>query len=554
MKRHWALLLGLATAAAASVATSADILQHEPRHSPFAYILDYLTRHPGQPECFINEGYLNFHQDWQVDTAMPRAAIQGTNYLRRWSYPTGGSNGSPDVTRTLLQGLAKVPGLSSNIFVAVAAADCDGCGASRPYLRQVLPEAQLHTDLAADTTHGKTVQCTNGTVYLTQNGSVNLQTVGVTTKANTSLVFVETGQGNQVPPMYGHFRNLWHAVVGGSGTVFPGGGGDSSGLDGMSHPAVIGGRPVTFYAGRRNAFVGPTWTDGGLSIPFPGNLFPPTAGELPADDLRTVNWYDQVILDAGTQLVDGQAVTIDIYMFEIGQSNPFIDNLVRLVRHGFVDCPPEGCAGSRVRNAPPDGGKVVAISKKPGARVPASAFPGQLTVNLNYQFQDPCTSRRPCPETATLRDLGHPVVGGSPAYRMNVNRVWQGFTQSRLPGNPRVPSTPQDMHLKLALLTYGQQVRLYVATSNLDTPNVGSGQKWQAGNTIDMNVTDGLYRQYLPELRSIATEGDLSQFLLSGANVAGNSYFDPAIAPAGGAITASGIAAYLFPLATNAMP
>lgn len=549
MKQRWAFFLGVALVGVASVASAVEILQHQPRHSPFAYILDYLQRNPGQPECHINEGYLNFLEDWDIDASMPRDAVSGTNYLKRWTYPLGGTEGSPDVTRTLLTGLNQIPGLAANIFVAVAAEDCDGCNEKHPYLRQVLPKAKLNTRLAANTTHGKTLQCTNGSVYLTQNGSTNMQTVGVTTKANNSLVFVETAQPGRIPPMYGHFRNLWHAVVSDSGQAFPNGGVDSSGLDGMTHPALVGGRPVTFYAGRRNAFVGPTWNDGGLSIPFPENLYPPAEGELRGNDLKTVNWYDQVILDAGTKLIEGKAVTIDIYMFEIGETNPFIDNLVRLVRYGFIDCPIGNCNNARGKKHAKAAGKPVAISKKPGASVPTSAFPGELTVNLNYQFQQPCTSKRRCP-TTTFRYLNQPIAGGSAGYRMNVNRVWQGFAKSRMTGNPLVPFTPQDMHLKVATVTWEQQVRLYVATSNLDMPNVGSGQKWQAGNTIDMTVADGLYQRYLPELRTIAGDGDLSQFLLGQANVAGNSYFDPAIVP-GGEIKESGIAVFLFPLATG---
>ncbi|WP_295580804.1 hypothetical protein [uncultured Lamprocystis sp.] len=134
-----------------------------------------------------------------------------------------------------------------------------------------------------------------------------MQTVGVTAKANNSLVFVETGSPGHPPPLYGWFKDLWHAVVSNTGTVFQGGARDSSGLGGMTRPATIGGRKVSFYAGRRNAFVGPTWTDGGLSLPFPANLYPPTAGELPDPGLANVNWYDQILLDAETRLAQGDA-------------------------------------------------------------------------------------------------------------------------------------------------------------------------------------------------------------------------------------------------------
>lgn len=543
MNRTRATILGLAIAMTALEAFAVDILQNDPKRSPFAYILDYMTRHPGQPECYANEGYLNFLEDWAVDPSIARDAVNGTNYLQRWTYPLGSKAGSPDVTQTLLSGLNAIPGLDKNIYVAVAGSDCDGCGAKHTYLRQVLPKAQLHTDLPDSATHGKSLQCTNGSVYLTQNGSTNMQTVGVTTKANNSLVFVETGSLDRVPPMYTHFRNLWHAVVNSSGTVFPGGAADSSGLNGMTTPVVIGGRPVTFYAGRRNAFVGPTWTDGGLSLPFPANLYPPTEGELPTDRLHIVNWYDQILLDAGAQLVNGEAVTIDIFMFEIGPTNPFVDNLVRLVTHGFIDCPTAACQRWAQR-------KPVAISKKADAKVPETAFPGQLTVNFHYQFQQACAKRMGCP-TKTFQYLNGPITGGSPNYRMTVNKVWQGFTRSKMPGNPAAPFTPQDMHLKVGVLSYGQQVKLYVASSNLDMPNFGSGQKWQAGNTIEMTAADDLYQLYRGELTNIATQGDLSQFLLNTANTVKNSHFDPAVAPSDAAFTDSGIAAFLFPLNTT---
>lgn len=519
------------------------ILQNDPLYSPFAYILDTLARNPGQPACYINEGYLNFLEDWYLAPDVVPAAGSGTSDIRRWPWPPGSEPGSPDVTRTLLSGLNTIPGAAANIFVAVSDKDCDGCKAGRQYLRQALPRAQLHTAIAADATHGKSLQCSNGGVYMTQNGSTNMQTVGVTTKANNSLVFVETARVGQVPPMYGHFLNLWRAVVDNTGTVFPGGGRDSSGLAGMTNPAVIGGRKVSFYAGRRHAFVGPTWSDGGLSIPFPGNLYPPTAGELRDGDLRVVNWYDQAILDAGMKLADGQDVAIDVFMFEVGQENPFVDNLARLVKYGFVDCPVEACP--TFAHA-----KTVSASKKPGAAAPATAFPGRLAVSFYYQFQSHCPRPGSC-STRTHQYLVTPIAGGSPGYTMAVRRVWQGFAASHMRGNPDAPFTPQDMHLKVAAMTSGQQVRLYVATSNLDMPDRGSGRKWQAGNIIETRGDDGLYRLYQREFRSIAEDGDLSQFRLGRSNAAGNSYFDPGIGPSGGTIAASGIAAFMFPLLTE---
>jgi hypothetical protein len=310
----------------------------------------------------------------------------------------------------------------------------------------------------------------------------------------------------------------------------------------MASPATIGGRTVSFYAGRRNAFVGPTWTDGGLSLPFPANLYPPTAGELPDPGLANVNWYDQILLDAGTRLAQGEEVAIDLFMFEIGESNPFIDNLFRLVNYGFVDCPQPACPGYADR-------KPVPISKKPDARPPANAFPGHLRVTLYYQFQQGCTQSGTCP-TRTHEYLNGPNAGGNPDYRMTVKKVWQGFTSSHLPGNPRVPDTPQDMHLKVGVVRAGRQVRLYVATSNLDMPDQGSGRKWQAGTIIETSPEDELYRLYQREFASIAGDGDLSQYNLGFANALGNSHFDQGIEPLTPTMTRSGIAAFVFPLNT----
>ena len=321
-----ALAFWLGSSGASPSDAQTAVLQNDPRHSPFACILDTLSRRSGRTECFIDEGYLNFLEDWDLDPTVVRTPGGGTSDVRRWPWPTGGEPGSPDVAWTLLRGLDALPG--AEVFVAVSRHDCDGCSDKRPILKAALPRGRLHIDLPGDATHAKTVQCSRGGVFVTQTGSTNLQTVAVTTKANSSLVFVETGSPTKAPPVYARFRDLWRAVVADSGTVFPGGAKDSSGLDGMTNPAVIGGRTVRFYAGRRHAFVGPTWSDGGLSLSFPDNLYPPSDGELRAADLQVVNWYDQVILDAGKKLAAGEAVALDVFMFEVGRENPFVDNLV----------------------------------------------------------------------------------------------------------------------------------------------------------------------------------------------------------------------------------
>jgi hypothetical protein len=101
-----------------------------------------------------------------------------------------------------------IPGAAAATHIAVSHHDCDGCSTDHPDLNETLP---------ADATHVKTLQSTNGRVYLTQHGSTNMQTVGVTTKANHSLVFVETGRPGHPPPLYRWFKDIWRAVVSDTG-------------------------------------------------------------------------------------------------------------------------------------------------------------------------------------------------------------------------------------------------------------------------------------------------------------------------------------------------
>ncbi len=48
----------------------------------------------------------------------------------------------------------------------------------------------------------------------------------------------------------------------------------------------------------------------------------------------------------------------------------------------------------------------------------------------------------------------------------------------------------------------------------------------------------------------MAGDGDLAQYQLGHANALGNNYFDPGIEPTTGAMTRSGLVAFLFPLNT----
>ncbi|MEI6286588.1 MAG: hypothetical protein WCP79_08815 [Bacillota bacterium] len=508
------------------------IPQNDPQHSPFAFITEYISRYPGfgneYPRFYFNEGYLNFQEDYW---------LAGGVSVAKWKYniPStknttndfNNNSKSPDIAWQLLNAIDQIPGAGKNTYVVSYSSDSvDTTGGKLDLFSQFpkIPKTNIHISSSDYVTHGKNMLATNGSVWFSQNGSVNLQTVELTTKANNSLVFVET-----TPTLYNHFLGLWHAVRdnGTSGEYFTDGTKDSTGLT-ASQPVQIGARRVAFYAGRNNGFVGPTWDNGGLDTPFPDNLYPPIRNEI--TNLDNVNWYDQVLYDAGELLYDNaNSVTIDIAMFEIGLENPFIDNLYRFVNKGF------------------ENGK--AISKTHPAHTPQGGtnFPGKLTVNLYYQFQDPPGFTTPTATHNYLNTNDGNVTNGN--YGINVVKVWQGFAEQGL----TEPTTPMDMHHKFALITYQNSsgaisdYKLYVASSNLDQPCVGSGKKWQSGTVIQASTaSDPLFAFYKTQIQYL-TLGQAYASTQNGNN--GNSYFDSNIdTKFVNMLTASGIAAFVYPL------
>jgi len=529
------IILCFTCVAQAAVITGAAvpvIPQNNPHNSPFAYILDYISRHPGfgsdYPRFYFNEGYLNFQEDYW---------LSGDVAIAKWKYNIPSTKNtkndfiynskSPDATWQLFSAIERIPNAGANTYVVAYSSDSVATSGGKIDLFSQfpkIPKANIHVSSRDYVTHGKNMLATNGSVWLSQNGSANLQTVELTTKANNSLVFVETE-----PTLYNHFLGLWHAVRdnGASASYFPNCSRDSTGLT-ATQAVQIGSRQVTFYAGRNNCFVGPTWQNGGLNTPFPGNLYPPIHNEITS--LDNVNWYDQVLYDAGELLyTNSNSVTIDIVMFEIGLSNPFIDNLYRFVNNGFE--------------------KGKAISKANPSHTPRgnTNFPGKLTVNLYYQFQDPLSGSLATNTYTYLNTNNGCVTNGS--YQINTVKVWQDFAERGL----TEPKTPMDMHHKFAMITYQNSsgamsdYKLYIASSNLDQPGVGSGKKWQSGTVLQASAaSDPLFAfyktqiQYLPYGQAYAATQNSNS---------GNAYFDSNVDTRYvSMLTSSGLAAFVFPL------
>ena len=313
-------------------------------------------------------------------------------------------------------------------------------------------------------THAKVFQLGNGRdLYFTVHGSLNLQTVGMTCKANNAMRFVEAR-----PELYSRFTQLASAVEAGSGQArFGGGAGSDNGSGSDIGPVRIGNYSVQFYGGRADEFVGGDLTS--VSRDFPGNINPPIAGQHPQG---LVNWYDNVLYDAARQLRQGRDVRIDVMIFEIGQQNAFVLNLWKFVQQGF--------------------GAGLSEDKQSGERV-ATPFPGTLRVRFLWQFQSGLQASGP-----TFAMLHGPDVVESPGspggqYRVEKATIWNP-PQSW--GGRYKPTTPYDMHNKVMLLDvvgHEHERRIYVTSSNLDQPGVGSGRLWQAGTIVSAGTGPGVW-------------------------------------------------------------
>lgn len=307
-----------------------------------------------------------------------------------------------------------------------------------------------------DENHAKVFQLSNGTdQFFTVHGSVNLQTVGLTCKANNALRFVE-----KTPALYQYFTELADAVQANNGTAkFKNGSGTTNSSGTNLAPVVVGNYVVQFYAGRADGFVG-----GDLpkqQKQWPEYLNPPISGQHRDD---AINWYDSAIYDAARQLRLGRSVNLDVLVFEVGEDSTFVNNLWKFVQEGF----------STQRS-----------EDKTSDIQLASAFPGKLQVRFLYQFQnDKINSGF---TFASLHDKS-PVLSNAvakePPYSITIGKTWEVLNAA---GQSVNPTTPYDMHNKLMLMDvvgHENERKLYVTSSNLDESGHGSGTLWQAGTIV----------------------------------------------------------------------
>ena len=301
-------------------------------------------------------------------------------------------------------------------------------------------------------THAKVFQLDNGlNQFFTVHGSLNLQTVGLTCKANNALRFTETK-----PVLYNYFQKLGDAVLANDGRAGFGNDGEINSSGTNLLPARIGDYSVQFYGGRGMEFVG-----SGSAIQnksWPGYINPPITNQHAPG---VVNWYDSIIYDAAKQLRQGRSVKIDVLIFEIGEENAFVNNLWRFVQTGFTNGNSEDKTSDEKVSTP---------------------FIGKLNVRFLWQFQSGHNKL-----TKTYANLNGPSKITSPQknYSIETAKIWPILNSSGIAVNP---GTPRDMHNKLAILDVlgsEEERRIYVTSSNMDAPNLGSGKLWQAGTIIE---------------------------------------------------------------------
>ena len=433
-------------------------LANDPRYNPWSWPLDRFAGRQGVYACDIHMGFLN--TDYFCDIAPGQGVDFVTDRLR---------TPADDVTRRALARLDACDALDSlTIRYGVGDISPDGLRALLPRTgaTALIEEGKRHGRWGNPETHAKVLQLSDGrSEYYTVHGSLNLQTVGLTCKGNNALRFVE-----RRPGLYADFAALSEAAGAGSGQGrFPGGQGlaDSSGTD--LPPVAIGDYMVWFYAGRGDAFVG--GAPASADRPWPRYLNPPYPGR---HAVGQVNWYDAALFDAAAQLRQGRDVHLDIAVFEIGETAWFVENLFRFVDEGFAGARPEDRAS--------------------GARLTATR-PGNLTVRLLWQFQS--GNGKAATTTATLlrgpsvlRRVD-PATGKTSVLEMA--RVWPKLAPD---GTALNPGTPHDMHNKMMLLDvagHEEERRIYVTSSNLDTPGAGSGRLWQAGTIIAARPGSGIW-------------------------------------------------------------
>jgi hypothetical protein len=443
--------LSRATAAGLQPSVSPDYLPNDPRYNPWMQPLLRFHDQPGSYNFNIHMGFIN------TDYFCAITAERGVDFVRDRRRSV-----QDDVTRQVfsqIDGCARVASLRIRYGVGDISPDDLKTLLPTASAVAIVQEGKRHGNWGNPETHAKVLQMDDGKAeFYTVHGSLNLQTVGLTCKGNNALRFVE-----RTPTLYGAFAALAEAAAAGSGKgLFPGGRGtrDSSGDD--LPDAVIGDYLVSFYGGRGQAFVG-----GGLaaaSRPWPYYINPPYPGQ---HDAGVVNWYDASLHDAARQLHQGRNVRLDIAVFEIGETAWFVENLFRFVNEGFAHHRAED-RGSNERVA--------------------SVRPGNLTIRFLWQFQSggetATTTTAALLKGPAVRRRVDPETGNT--YALEMARVWPKFDAAGIPVNP---TTPRDMHNKMMLMDvvgHESERKLYVTSSNLDTPGQGSGRLWQAGTIIGL--------------------------------------------------------------------
>ncbi len=448
------LLAGLAGDALAGACDAPGFPANDCRFNPWAAPLIRARQTPGAYDVAIHMGFLNTDYFCEIT---PENGVAFDTRDRR--------SPETDVTRRVLALLDGTDRLATcDIRYGVGDIPPEGIAALLPRAGAQIMEGRRHGRWGNPETHAKVLQIGQAAgPFITVHGSLNLQTVGLACKGNNALRFVE-----KTPTLYGYFRAFSDAAAVGSGIgLFPGGAGevDSSG-DAL--PAVVVGETlVRFYAGRGQAFVG-----GFAAVPerpWPLNLNAPTPG---GHDPGVVDWYDAAIVDAARQLRQGRDVRLDVAVFEIGSTAYFVENIWRFVEEGF--------AGGRTEDR--HNGECLNTSR-----------PGNLTVRFLWQFQSGSAS------TATTALLaGPPAIrrvdpATGNAYTLLSARIWPRRDAS---GRAVNPGTPHDMHNKFMLLDvpgHEEERRIYVTSSNLDTPGQGSGKLWQAGTIVAARPGSGVW-------------------------------------------------------------
>lgn len=415
----------------------------DPALNPWFLPLSYCAQYPGVYDIDIDMGFVNTDYACRID------ARQGVQFDTRTRQSI-----DDDAARWVLSAVNRCQRVRHfRLQTGVSRND----RAELQSLLPTLPNADIrigrqHGQWSIPETHAKVFQLADPEVgrYFTVHGSLNLQTVGMCCKANNALRFVETNPGN----LHGYFRQLGDAVAANSAAgLFDGvGSSDSSGL---LPEVAIGEYRVAFYAGRGQGFVGVREDDAFLR--WPRYLNPPVSGRHAPG---VVHWYDGVLYEAARQLQQGRQVFLDVLIFEIAPDSAFINHLWRFVQEGFA-------------------GKIPVDAD---AEID-SPISGQLNVRLLWQFQN-----HPSSDDLTTKHLNTTTAIETPGpqggYHLKVGRIWP---VSDAQGQFVSPTTPYDMHNKLVIMSvpgHPEEDRIFVSSSNLDAPGIGSGRLWQVGTVI----------------------------------------------------------------------